>query len=63
MALLVIVLAVFLAGAVVGAFALVVVGIHAEERRAFRGGAPDSRCGAASRRLLAAGCTREGVRR
>ncbi|WP_146087441.1 hypothetical protein [Thermomonospora echinospora] len=63
MAVLVIVLAVFLAGAVVGAFTFVVVGIHAEERRAFRDGATDSRCGAVSRRLLTAGVVREGTRR
>jgi hypothetical protein len=63
MALLVIGTAVFLAGAVVGAFALMVVGIHAQERRALRGRAGDSRCGAASRRVLATGLVREEVRR
>ena len=63
MGVLVIVFAVFLAGTAVGAFALVVVGIHAEERRAFRGGESGGPCGAASRRLLATGLAREGVRR
>ncbi|GAA2120623.1 hypothetical protein [Actinomadura alba] len=55
--------AVFLAGAAVGAFTLVVVGIHAQERRMIRTGAVESRTGAASRRLLATGLVRDEARR
>ncbi|WP_157433177.1 hypothetical protein [Actinomadura rifamycini] len=44
--------AVFLAGAVSGIFVMLVIGIHAEERRAMRGGVGPSRSGAASRRVL-----------
>ncbi|GLZ13291.1 hypothetical protein Acsp04_35260 [Actinomadura sp. NBRC 104425] len=44
--------AVFLAGVVCGVFAMVVLGIHAEERRIGRPGNGPSVTGAASRRLL-----------
>jgi hypothetical protein len=44
--------AVFLAGLVVGVFAMVVLGIHAEQPRSARMGAqPNTLIGAASRRL------------
>lgn len=46
------ILAVFLAGSVCGIFAVLVVGIHAEERRVMRGRVESSRTGTASRRLL-----------
>ncbi|MBT2213775.1 hypothetical protein [Actinomadura sp. NEAU-AAG7] len=46
------VIAVFLAGSTCGIFAMLVIGIHAEERRALRRGSASSRAGAASRRLL-----------
>ncbi|TDE39368.1 hypothetical protein [Actinomadura sp. 6K520] len=46
------IIAVFLAGSTCGIFAMLVLGIHAEERRAARGRTESSRCGAASRRLL-----------
>ncbi len=46
------IIAVFLAGTVCGIFAMVVIGIHAEERRAVRRGNGPSRTGLASRRLL-----------
>ncbi|GAA4096555.1 hypothetical protein [Actinomadura miaoliensis] len=46
------IIAVFLAGSTCGIFAMLVIGIHAEERRAMRGGGASSRAGAASRRLL-----------
>ncbi|WUH96836.1 hypothetical protein OHR68_25125 [Spirillospora sp. NBC_00431] len=46
------ILAVFLAGSVCGIFAMLVIGIHAEERRAMRGRVESSRTGTASRRLL-----------
>ncbi|GAA4145319.1 hypothetical protein [Actinomadura keratinilytica] len=44
--------AVFLAGVVCGVFAMVVLGIHAEERRVSRPGDGPTVTGAASRRLL-----------
>ncbi|MFG2088007.1 hypothetical protein [Spirillospora sp. NPDC048824] len=44
--------AVFLAGSTCGIFAMLVIGIHTEERRALRGRASSSRAGTASRRLL-----------
>jgi hypothetical protein len=51
------IIAVFLAGSTCGIFAMLVIGIHTEERRAMRSRAnpsrPDSsRAGAVSRRLL-----------
>ncbi|GAA4065886.1 hypothetical protein [Actinomadura miaoliensis] len=46
------IIAVFLAGAVCGIFAMVVLGIHAEERRVSRPGNGPTVTGAASRRLL-----------
>ncbi|WP_433230897.1 hypothetical protein [Actinomadura formosensis] len=46
------IIAVFLAGSTCGIFAMLVIGIHAEERRVARGRAESSRSGAASRRLL-----------
>lgn len=46
------ILAVFLAGSICGIFAMLVIGIHAEERRAMQGRAESSRTGTASRRLL-----------
>ncbi|GAA3950228.1 hypothetical protein GCM10023085_36020 [Actinomadura viridis] len=46
------IIAVFLAGSVCGIFAMLVIGIHAEERRATRDRAAFSRTGAVSRRLL-----------
>lgn len=46
------IIAVFLAGAVSGIFAMIVIGIRAEERRITRTGAPRSVTGAASRCLL-----------
>ncbi|MFI0371239.1 hypothetical protein ACH35V_25530 [Actinomadura sp. 1N219] len=46
------ILAVFLAGSICGIFAMLVVGIHAEERRVMQGRAETSRTGMASRRLL-----------
>ncbi|MFC9973210.1 hypothetical protein ACFVH6_20195 [Spirillospora sp. NPDC127200] len=54
------IIAVFLAGAVCGIFAMLVVGIHAEERRSARKGFGLTRSGAASRRLLSTQ-TREDV--
>jgi hypothetical protein len=48
---LVAIIAVFLAGATCGIFAMLVIGIHAEDRRVVRTGGP-TRTGAASRRLL-----------
>ncbi|MEU5879461.1 hypothetical protein [Spirillospora sp. NPDC047279] len=45
------IIAVFLAGAVCGIFAMLVIGIHAEERRLTRTGEP-TRTGAVSRRFL-----------
>ncbi|GLZ07970.1 hypothetical protein Acsp03_54360 [Actinomadura sp. NBRC 104412] len=44
--------ATFLAGAVCGIFAMVVIGIHAEERRVMSRSDGPSRTGLASRRLL-----------
>ncbi|MGW5416667.1 hypothetical protein [Actinomadura geliboluensis] len=46
------IIAVFLAGSTCGIFAMLVIGIHAEERRVARGRAESSRAGTASRRLL-----------
>ena len=46
------ILAVFLAGSTCGIFAMLVIGIHAEERRTARGLAETSRVGTASRRVL-----------
>ncbi|TYK50746.1 hypothetical protein [Actinomadura decatromicini] len=46
------IIAVFLAGSTCGIFAMLVIGIHAEERRASRGRPETSRVGTASRRLL-----------
>jgi hypothetical protein len=46
------IIAVFLAGTVCGIFAMVVIGIHTEERRAMRKGNRPTRTGMASRRLL-----------
>ncbi|MFB4308936.1 hypothetical protein [Actinomadura sp. GTD37] len=46
------ILAVFLAGSTCGIFAMLVIGIHNEERRAMRGRPASSRTGAASRSLL-----------
>ncbi|TDC54832.1 hypothetical protein E1281_15445 [Actinomadura sp. KC345] len=46
------IIAVFLAGSTCGIFAMLVIGIHNEERRAARGRTESSRCGAASVRLL-----------
>ncbi|MFG1998191.1 hypothetical protein ACGFNU_03470 [Spirillospora sp. NPDC048911] len=46
------IIAVFLAGAVCGIFAMLVVGIHAEERRITRAGTGPTRAGASSRRFL-----------
>ncbi len=46
------IVAVFLAGSTCGIFAMLVIGIHAEERRYVRGGAAPSRVGAVSRRVL-----------
>ena len=46
------IIAVFLAGAVCGIFTMVVLGIHAEERRINRPGSGPTVTGAASRRLL-----------
>lgn len=46
------IIAVFLAGIVCGIFAMVVIGIHAEERRATRNGTPSSVTGSASQRFL-----------
>lgn len=45
------IIAVFFAGSVCGIFALIVLGIHAEERRARTNNAP-SAAGTVSRRLL-----------
>ncbi|GAA2415678.1 hypothetical protein GCM10010191_27490 [Actinomadura vinacea] len=45
-------IAIFLAGSVCGIFAMLVIGIHAEERRVTRGRAASSRAGTASRRFL-----------
>lgn len=44
--------AMFVAGVLLGAFLLVVIGIHAEERRMNRDETADSRTGAVSRQLL-----------
>lgn len=46
------IIAVFLAGTVCGVFAMLVIGIHAEERRSMRSGTSSSIAGAASGRLL-----------
>lgn len=46
------IIAVFLAGSTCGIFAMLVIGIHAEERRVMQGRAESSRAGAVSRRLL-----------
>jgi hypothetical protein len=46
------IIAVFLAGTVCGIFAMLVIGIHAEERRVMRRGDEATRSGIASRRLL-----------
>ena len=46
------IIAVFLAGSVCGIFAMLVIGIHAEERRIGRTGTTPTRTGIASRRLL-----------
>ena len=47
--------AVFMTGVVLGVLAMVVIGIHAEERRTNRmGEEPATRVGAAARRLLSA---------
>lgn len=46
------IIAVFLAGSTCGIFAMLVIGIHAEERRVIRGRTTPSRTGTASRRLL-----------
>ncbi|RAY16732.1 hypothetical protein DPM19_00740 [Actinomadura craniellae] len=63
MSLLITIAAVFLAGIAVGAFALIVIGIHAEERRASRTDADDrSPCGTASHRLLSSGLADQGRR-
>ncbi|MGI5201247.1 hypothetical protein ACQEU6_06575 [Spirillospora sp. CA-108201] len=43
---------VFLAGIVCGIFAMLVIGVHAEERRVRRAGLAHSPAGGASRRLL-----------
>jgi hypothetical protein len=50
------VIAVFLAGIVIGSFAMVVIGIHAEQRRSAHVGAQaNTRIGAASRRFRLVG--------
>ncbi|GAA0245276.1 hypothetical protein GCM10009527_047430 [Actinomadura nitritigenes] len=46
------IIAVFLAGAVSGIFAMLVIGIHSEERRVLRNATASSSAGIASRRLL-----------
>jgi hypothetical protein len=46
------IIAVFLAGSVCGIFAMLVIGIHSEERRVSRNGVTSSSVGIASRRLL-----------
>lgn len=46
------IIAVFLAGIVCGIFAMLVIGIHGEERRSARNRASSSATGAASRRFL-----------
>ncbi|RFS82874.1 hypothetical protein D0T12_26025 [Actinomadura spongiicola] len=46
------ILAVFLAGSVCGIFAVLVIGIHVDERRVMRGRAESSRAATASRRML-----------
>ncbi|QXJ20627.1 hypothetical protein AGRA3207_001375 [Actinomadura graeca] len=46
------VIAVFLAGSTCGIFAMLVIGIHSEERRAARGRVASSRVGSVSRRVL-----------
>jgi hypothetical protein len=45
-------IAVFLAGSVCGIFAMLVIGIHSEERRTARAGASPTLAGTASRRFL-----------
>lgn len=55
--------AVFLFGIALGAFLLVVIGIHVEERKLTRTDSPDSRTAVASRRLLATGLARDEARR
>ncbi|MFD0851230.1 hypothetical protein ACFQ07_03320 [Actinomadura adrarensis] len=45
-------IAVFLAGSVCGIFAMLVIGIHSEERRVTRTGTSSSLAGSASRRFL-----------
>jgi hypothetical protein len=57
------IIAVFLAGSTCGIFAVLVIGIHAEERRVARGRTEPSRCGTASRRLLATSTCDEAPRR
>ncbi|MEU8804785.1 hypothetical protein [Spirillospora sp. NPDC048819] len=57
------IIAVFLAGSTCGIFAMLVIGIHAEERRAARGRTEPSRCGTASRRLLSTSTCDEAPRR
>ncbi|WP_067829685.1 hypothetical protein [Actinomadura kijaniata] len=58
-------IAVFLAGSVCGIFAMLVIGIHAEERRHSRSGSSSSLAGSASRRVLrtqTSGVQRERVK-
>ncbi|MEW2358261.1 hypothetical protein [Spirillospora sp. NPDC029432] len=55
------IIAVFLAGTVCGIFAMLVIGIHSEERRAMRHGASSSRTGAVSRRVLSTRTTCDDV--
>jgi hypothetical protein len=57
------IIAVFLAGSTCGIFAMLVIGIHAEERRVARGRTESSRCGTASRRLLSTRTCDEAPRR
>ncbi|MQY08058.1 hypothetical protein [Actinomadura macrotermitis] len=46
------IIAVFLGGIICGIFAMLVIGIHAEERRITRAGTGPTRTGAISRRVL-----------
>ncbi|MFI0350386.1 hypothetical protein [Actinomadura sp. 9N407] len=55
------IIAVFLAGAVCGIFAMLVIGIHTEERRTLRNGTGPTRTGSASRRLLTTQTTCDDV--
>jgi hypothetical protein len=55
--------AIFLVGLALGAFALIVVGIHLDERRLTRTGTADSRIGAGPRELLAKGLPCDKARR